>query len=68
MQKYSIKFNLQELPYYFLRSCKKHNKLCPLTPRYSQNLLSTVTERDVVNLFVGFLSGPKTTVYELGED
>lgn len=35
---------------------------------YSQNLLSTVNERDVVNLFVGFLSGPESTVYELGED
>jgi hypothetical protein len=35
---------------------------------YSQNLLSTVNERDVVNLFVGFLSGPESTVYKLGED
>jgi hypothetical protein len=35
---------------------------------YSQNLLSTVNERDVVNLFVGFLSGPETTVYKLGQD
>jgi hypothetical protein len=34
---------------------------------YSQNLLSTVNERDIVNLFVGFLSGPESTVYELGE-
>ncbi len=31
---------------------------------YSQNLLSTVNERDVVNLFVGFLSGPEETIYE----
>lgn len=31
---------------------------------YSQNLLSTVNERDIVNLFVGFLSGPEETVYE----
>ncbi len=32
---------------------------------YSQNLLSTVNERDVVNLFVGFLSAPDR-VYEPG--
>ncbi len=31
---------------------------------YSQNLLSTVNERDIVNLFVGFLSGPEETVYQ----
>lgn len=35
---------------------------------YSQNLLSTVNERDVVNLFVGFLSAPESSIYELGED
>ncbi|MCB0534965.1 MAG: TonB-dependent receptor [Lewinellaceae bacterium] len=33
---------------------------------YSQNLLSTVNERDIVNLFVGFLSGPEETVYKPG--
>lgn len=33
---------------------------------YSQNLLSTVNERDVVNLFVGFLSGPEQTIFEPG--
>jgi hypothetical protein len=33
---------------------------------YSQNLLSTVDERDIVNLFVGFLSGPESTIYEPG--
>lgn len=33
---------------------------------YSQNLLSTINERDVVNLFVGFLSGPEETVYKPG--
>ncbi len=33
---------------------------------YSQNLLSTVNERDIVNLFVGFLSGPEETVYKAG--
>ncbi len=27
--------------------------------RYSQNLMSAVSDRDVVNLFYGFLSGPK---------
>ena len=27
---------------------------------YSQNLLSAVSDRDVVNIFYGFLSGPKT--------
>ncbi len=35
---------------------------------YSQNLLSTVNERDVVNLFVGFLSGPEETVYKPGSN
>jgi len=29
---------------------------------YSQNLLSTINERDVVNLFVGFLSGPDESI------
>jgi len=33
---------------------------------YSQNLLSTINERDVVNLFVGFLSGPGETFYKPG--
>ena len=33
---------------------------------YSQNLLSSVNERDVVNLFVGFLTGPEQTIYEPG--
>ena len=33
---------------------------------YSQNLLSTSNERDVVNLFVGFLSGPEETIYKPG--
>ncbi|MBL7774948.1 MAG: TonB-dependent receptor, partial [Saprospiraceae bacterium] len=33
---------------------------------YSQNLLSTVNERDIVNLFVGFLSGPEEAVYKPG--
>jgi hypothetical protein len=32
--------------------------------RYSQNLLSTTNERDVVNLFVGFLSGPDESIYQ----
>ncbi len=31
---------------------------------YSQNLISTVNERDIVNLFVGYLSGPDETIYE----
>ncbi len=33
---------------------------------YSQNLVSTVNERDIVNLFVGFLSGPESTIYKPG--
>lgn len=33
---------------------------------YSQNLLSTVNERDIVNLFVGFLSGPEEAIYNPG--
>ena len=32
---------------------------------YSQNLISSVDERDVVNLFVGFLGGPDDGVYSL---
>ena len=32
--------------------------------KYSQNLISTVNERDVVNLFVGFLSGPEERIFE----
>ncbi len=35
---------------------------------YSQNLLSTVNERDVVNLFVGFLSGPEEGLYKPGTE
>ena len=31
---------------------------------YSQNLVSTVNERDIVNLFVGFLAGPEETIYK----
>lgn len=31
---------------------------------YSQNLVSSVSEQDIVNLFVGFLSGPEETVYK----
>jgi len=33
---------------------------------YSQNLISSVNERDVVNLFVGFLSGPEEDVFKPG--
>lgn len=33
---------------------------------YSQNLLSSVNERDVVNLFVGFLTGPEETIFQPG--
>ncbi len=33
---------------------------------YSQNLLSTVSDKDVVNLFIGFLSGPEETFYKPG--
>jgi hypothetical protein len=31
---------------------------------YSQNLLSTVNDRDIVNLFVGFLIGPEETLFD----
>ena len=31
---------------------------------YSQNLLSTVNERDVVNLFVGFVTGPDEGIFK----
>lgn len=33
---------------------------------YSQNLVSSVNERDVVNLFVGFLAGPEETIFQPG--
>ncbi|MEO1515124.1 MAG: TonB-dependent receptor [Bacteroidota bacterium] len=33
---------------------------------YSQNLISSVNERDIVNLFVGFLSGPSQTIFKPG--
>ncbi|MEM6965881.1 MAG: TonB-dependent receptor, partial [Bacteroidota bacterium] len=33
---------------------------------YSQNLLTSVNERDVVNLFVGFLSGPDEELFKPG--
>jgi CarboxypepD_reg-like domain/TonB-dependent Receptor Plug Domain len=33
---------------------------------YSQNLLSTVNERDIVNLFVGYQSGPEYPIYQQG--
>ena len=33
---------------------------------YSQNLISTVNERDVVNLFVGFLTGPEEQIFKPG--
>jgi hypothetical protein len=31
---------------------------------YSQNLISTVNEQDIVNLFVGFLSGPDEFIFK----
>jgi opacity protein-like surface antigen len=34
--------------------------------KYSQNLISTVNEQDIVNYFVGFLTGPEETIYEPG--
>jgi len=33
---------------------------------YSQNLISTVNDKDIVNLFVGFLSDPEGKLYEPG--
>ncbi len=35
---------------------------------YSQNILSTVDDRDVVNLFNGFLSGPDESIYDFGKN
>jgi len=35
---------------------------------YSQNLLSASNERDVVNLFTGFLSGPEEQIFDLGSN
>lgn len=32
---------------------------------YSQNLISSVDERDIVNLFVGYLGGPDEQVYKI---
>ncbi len=34
--------------------------------KYSQNLISTVNEQDIINYFVGFLTGPEETIYEPG--
>ena len=34
---------------------------------YSQNLISSVDERDVVNLFIGFLGGPDDGVFRIDE-
>ncbi|MCB0568643.1 MAG: TonB-dependent receptor [Phaeodactylibacter sp.] len=34
------------------------------TGLYSQNLISTVNDLDVVNFFVGFLAGPEETIYK----
>ncbi len=31
---------------------------------YSQNLISTVNERDIVNFFVGFLAGPESQLFK----
>ena len=33
---------------------------------FSQNLISTVSEKDIVNLFVGFLSGPEEKFFQPG--
>jgi CarboxypepD_reg-like domain/TonB-dependent Receptor Plug Domain len=33
---------------------------------YSQNLISTVSEKDIVNLFVGFISGPEEQFFKPG--
>ncbi|HMQ49710.1 MAG TPA: carboxypeptidase-like regulatory domain-containing protein [Saprospiraceae bacterium] len=33
---------------------------------YSQNLISTVNDFDVVNFFVGFLAGPEETIFQPG--
>ena len=33
---------------------------------FSQNLISTVSEKDIVNLFVGFLSGPEEQFFKPG--
>ena len=33
---------------------------------YSQNLVSSVNEQDIVNLFVGFLAGPEETIFQPG--
>ncbi|MCB0562141.1 MAG: carboxypeptidase-like regulatory domain-containing protein [Lewinellaceae bacterium] len=33
---------------------------------YSQNLISTVNDLDVVNFFIGFLAGPESTIFKPG--
>lgn len=35
---------------------------------YSQNILSTVDDRDVVNLFNGFLSGPEESIFDYSKN
>jgi TonB-dependent Receptor Plug Domain/CarboxypepD_reg-like domain len=34
--------------------------------RYSQNLISTKNDKDIVNLFTGFLTGPEGDLYKVG--
>ncbi len=60
MQYYASLFNLSLEP----RLALKYNitesvRLKMSTGIYSQNLISTKSDRDVVNLFTGFLSGPE---------
>jgi hypothetical protein len=43
-----------------------HVRLKFAAGRYSQNMISTVNETDIVNLFVGFLSGPEEQLYKPG--
>ncbi|MEL6635553.1 MAG: carboxypeptidase-like regulatory domain-containing protein [Bacteroidota bacterium] len=35
---------------------------------YTQNLISSVNERDITNLFVGFLAGPDEQIFQLNTD
>jgi hypothetical protein len=55
----------------FKYNINDHLRLKGATGMYSQNLLSATSDRDVVNLFYGFLSGseniPETFVDEKGE-
>jgi hypothetical protein len=49
----------------FKYNASEHLRIKGAGGLYSQNLISASNERDVVNLFSGFLSGPESQVFDL---